>query len=97
MRKQILLIVFLFASSTVLAQQKVTGLVEDEETGTPVSYASVTSEKGNVVISDSIGKFAFVIRKHSRLNDSILVSAAGYLSKRIVIGDLIKNNKVKLT
>src|SRR5687767_11517593 len=97
MRKQILLILLLLASFTAIAQQKITGLVEDEETGIPVSYASVLTEKGNGVITDSIGKFAFVIRKQSRLGDSILVSAAGYSSKRIVIRDLVKNHKVKLT
>lgn len=96
MRKQILLIVFVFASSAVPAQQKVTGLVEDEETGAPVSYASVTSEKGNGVITDSSGKFAFVIHKQSGLNDSIVVSAIGYSPKKIAIRDLLTDDKIKL-
>ena len=96
MRKQFLLIAILFASSIVLAQQKVSGLVEDDETGTPVSFASVTSDKGNGVISDSSGKFAFVIRKQFRINDSIIVSAIGYSSKKIAIRDLLRNNKIKL-
>lgn len=96
MRKQILLIIFLAASSAVLAQQKVTGVVEDEETGAPVSYASVTSEKGNGVVTDSSGKFVFVIHRQSRLNDSIIISAAGYSSKKIAIRDLLKDNKIRL-
>jgi hypothetical protein len=29
----------------LFAQQKITGLVEDDETGSPVSYASVTSKR----------------------------------------------------
>ena len=80
----------------VFAQQKITGLVEDDETGSPVSFASVISEKGQGIMTDSSGKFAFVIRKQSRLNDSILISATGYSSKKIAIRDLLSNNKVKL-
>ena len=93
----ILIFTFLFMSLAVLAQQKITGLVEDDEAGTPVSYASVTSAKGEGIMTDSLGKFSFVIRKQARLNDSILVSATGYSSKRLDIKDLLGNNKVKLT
>ena len=96
MRKYKLLILFLFASITVLAQQKVNGLVEDNDTGDPVSFASLTSEKGAGVMTDSSGKFSFVIRKQSKLNDSITISAAGYSSKKIAVRDLLSNNKVKL-
>lgn len=88
---------FLFMSLAVLAQQKVIGLVEDDETGSPVSYASVIPDKGEGTMTDSSGKFSFVIRKQARLNDSILVSAIGYSSKKIAIRDLLGNNKIKLT
>lgn len=81
----------------VPAQQKINGLVEDYETGSPVSYASVMPDKGEWIMTDSTGKFSFIIRKQARLNDSILVSAIGYLSRRIAIRDLIGNNKIKLT
>jgi hypothetical protein len=91
MRRHTLIILFLFA------QQKVTGLVEDDETGSPVSYASVTSGKGEGIMTDSSGKFSFVIRKQARLNDSILITAIGYSSKKIAIKDLLGDNKVKLT
>ena len=97
MRRHILLIAFLFISFAVLAQQKITGLVEDNETGSPVSYASVISEKGLGIMTDSSGKFSFVIRKQAKLNDSILISAIGYSSKKIAIKDLLGNNKIKLT
>ena len=96
MRKQILLILFLAASSAVFAQQKVNGLVEDEQTGSPVSYASVTSEKGSGVVTDSSGKFTLVIHKQWRLNDSIVISATGYSSKKMAIRDLLKDNKIRL-
>jgi len=96
MKKQSVLIPILFVTSFVFAQQKVSGLVEDEETGTPVSFASVTSDKGKGFISDSSGKFAFLIRKQFRLNDSIAISATGYSAKKIAIRDLLGNNKIKL-
>ena len=98
MTRYTLIIAFLFIALVGIAQQKVTGLVEDDETGSPVSYASVTSEKGGGIMTDSSGKFSLVIRKQGRLNDSILVSAIGYSSKRIAVKDLLGNNyKVKLT
>ena len=92
-----LIIAILFISLVSIAQQKITGLVEDDETGSPVSYASVTSEKDEGFMTDSLGRFSFVIRKQARLNDSILISAIGYSSKRIAIKDLLENNKVKLS
>lgn len=92
-----LIIAFLFISFAGIAQQKITGLVEDDETGSPVSYASVTSETGEGLMTDSLGKFSFVIRKQAKLNDSILVSATGYSPRRIALKDLLGNNKVKLT
>ena len=92
----ILIFTFLVMSFAVFAQQKINGLVEDDETGSPVSYASVTSEKGEGIMTDSSGKFSFVIRKQVRLNDSILISATGYSSKKVAIKDLLGNNKVKL-
>ena len=97
-RKLVLLAAILFAASALFAQQKISGLVEDEETGEPVSYASVTSEKkGDGTVSDSTGKFDFVIHKQSRLKDSLIVSATGYSSKKIAVRDLLKNNRIKLT
>src|SRR6187401_2528424 len=90
------IIAFLFISFSVSAQQKITGLVEDDETGSPVSYASVTSEKGGGIMTDSAGNFSLVIRK-SRVNDSILVTATGYSPKKVAIKDLVRNNTITLT
>jgi hypothetical protein len=96
MIRHTLVITFLFISIAGIAQQKITGLVEDDETGSPVSYASVMPEKGEGVMTDSTGFFSFVIRKQSRLNDSIVISAIGYSSQKIAIRDLLGNNKIKL-
>jgi len=96
MRRTTLLIILSLLSVATLAQQKINGLVKDDETGDPVSFASVTSAKGEGLMTDSSGKFSFVIRKQSRVNDSITVSAAGYSSKRVAVRDLLKNNKIKL-
>lgn len=95
--RPILLITFLFFSIVVLSQQKITGLVEDNDTGDPVSFATVTSEKGNGIVTDSSGKFSFVIRKQSKLNDSLTISAAGYSPRRIALRDLVNDNKIKLS
>lgn len=91
-----LLILSLFTSFAVFAQQTINGLVEDDETGNPVSYASVTPENGDGIMTDSLGKFSFIIRKQSKLNESIVITAAGYSSRKLLIRDLLSNNKVKL-
>jgi len=97
MIRPVLIIALLFISLAGISQQKITGHVEDDETGSPVPYASVTSEKDEGFMTDSLGRFSLVIRKQARLNDSILISAIGYSSRTIAIKDLQKNNIVKLT
>ncbi len=97
MRSCLLLVGCIFLSLTVFAQQQITGLVVDRETDIPVSFASLTSSKGYGQVTDSAGKFSLVIRKQSRLKDSILITAIGYSSKKILIGDLLNDNKITLS
>ncbi|HEX6846928.1 MAG TPA: carboxypeptidase-like regulatory domain-containing protein [Chitinophagaceae bacterium] len=80
-----------------ITQQTITGLVEDDETGSPVSYASVTSEKGVGTMTDSAGNFSIDVRKQARLKDSLIVSATGYEPKRIAIKDLLGTGKIRLS
>ena len=97
MRKlYILLILSIFFTASISAQQKISGFVEDDETGEPVSYASVVPEKGEGLMTDSSGKFLFVVRKQPKVKDSILVTAIGYVPKKVSVKDLITNNKVML-
>ena len=97
MRKRHIPLIFLFlVTVSISAQQKINGIVEDEETGEPVSFASVTPGKGEMIVTDSSGKFSLTIRKQPRLGDSIAVSAIGYLYKRIALRDLLADNKVRL-
>lgn len=96
LRKRILTF-FLFITVWANAQQKINGLVEDDVTGAPVSFASVTAEKGEGMITDSIGNFHFVINKKLKLNDSLLISAIGYSPKKIAVKDLLINKKIPLT
>ena len=89
----LLLILF---STSVISQQKIYGLVEDADTGGPVSFATVTFEKGAGTVTDSVGKFSLSIRRQIRLNDSISISAVGYALKKVMIRDLISDHKIKL-
>ncbi|HET9746312.1 MAG TPA: hypothetical protein VFP97_11405 [Chitinophagaceae bacterium] len=89
------IISFVFSVS-LSAQQKITGIVEDDVTGEPVSYASVTPEKGVMIVTDSSGKFSLTIRKQSRSADSIAITAIGYLYKKISVKELLANNRIKL-
>lgn len=98
MRKRYLLLVFLFVSIIrISAQQKVNGMVEDGATGEPVSYASVLPLKGEMIVTDSSGKFSLVIRRQARLSDSLFVSAIGYLPKKIAMKDLLTDQRIKLS
>jgi len=96
-RHCILIIASLFTWLTVFTQQAINGRVENDVTGEPVSFASVTPDKDEGFMTDSSGKFSLKIRKPSRLNDSILITAIGYSSKKILIRDLLINNKIKLS
>ena len=97
MRKQTLLpVILFFISVTLSAQQKIHGSIEDNETGEPVSYASVIRDKGSAVVTDSAGKFSLVLKRQPRSTDSISISAIGYTSKKIAIKDILSNNKIKL-
>jgi hypothetical protein len=96
--KQIgLLILFLTISFAAFSQQRLSGLVEDDDTGNPVSFASITDKEGEGQMTDSIGQFSVVIRKQSRLKDSIVISAIGYAPKKIALKDLLSDNKIKLS
>jgi len=97
MRKQyILLILLSLVTASVSAQQKISGLVEDDETGEPVSYASVLPGKGDMIVTDSSGRFSLTIRRQLRQGDSLYITAIGYFPKKIAVKDLLANNKVKL-
>src|SRR6185503_7966425 len=98
MRKRYTLLILLFlVTASISAQQKVNGLVEDDATGEPVSYASVMPEKGEMIVTDSSGKFSLTIRRQPRSGDSLFISAIGYFSKKVAVKDLLTNNKVKLS
>ena len=97
MRKLTLFLYFLIFTLAGFSQQKLSGLVEDDETGDPVSFASITDREGEGQMTDSTGKFSLLIRKQSKLKDSIVISAIGYASRKIALKDLLSNNTVKLS
>ena len=97
MRQLTLFLYFAIISYAGFSQQKLSGLVEDDETGDPVSFASITDLEGEGQMTDSTGKFSLVIRKQSKLKDSIVISAIGYAPRKIALKDLLSNNKVRLS
>ena len=97
MRKRYILFGFFFLYTTALpAQQEIEGHVEDNESGEGVSYASIIPSRGEVIVTDSSGKFFFVMRRQPRAGDSLSVSAIGYFPKKIAVKDLLTNKKVSL-
>lgn len=95
-KRHISLIISVLLTVSLSAQQKISGTVEDDATGEPVSYASVTPEKGHMIVTDSSGKFSLTIRKQPRSGDSIAITAIGYLYKKVCVKDLLANNKIRL-
>ncbi len=97
MRKRHITLISLFLFTfSISAQQKINGIVEDDETGEPVSFASVTPGRGEMIVTDSSGKFSLTIRKQPRSGDSIAITAIGYLYKRVALKDLLADHKVRL-
>ena len=95
-KRHIVLIFSFLLTVSISAQQKINGVVEDDATGEPVSYASVTPGKGEMIVTDSAGKFSLTIRKQPRSSDSIAITAIGYLYKKVSVKDLLTDSKVKL-
>jgi len=91
MKRILSVFIVLFLYQFGFSQQKITCYIFDEENSAPVSFASIVSEKGGGVITDSSGKFSISISRSTKANDSILITAVGYQSKKIAIKDLVNN------
>lgn len=90
-------IILVLLSMIANAQQKINGAVEDEETGNPISYASVSIDQNAGTTTDSSGSFHVTISKKLKISDSLLISAIGYFPKKIAIRDLLVNYKITLS
>jgi TonB-linked SusC/RagA family outer membrane protein len=83
MRRTLLLIFILFTALSSFAQNTVTGKVTDEQTGAPISGASVTvkGEKAGVV-TEADGSFSIRTTLSAK---SLLISFVGYADKEVPI------------
>jgi len=84
----------LFFSFLLAGQQRLTGFVLDKENEEPISLATIISTKGEGILTDSSGKFIFTLKKQSEIKDILLVSAVGYKLKKVMIKELLKENKI---
>jgi hypothetical protein len=89
-------VVFLFFSCHLFSQQRVKGFVFSKEDGKPVSYASVVSDRGAGVVTDTSGMFSFWVNRRVRLRDSVQISAVGYKKIKITVADILKNGDLRL-
>ena len=96
MIRYILIIAFLFIQLLELPSKKLLALLKMMKQDHRFHLPLLRQKKAQGLMTDSSGKFSFVIRKQSKLNDSILITAVGYSSKKVLIRDLITNQKVKL-
>ncbi|MCD8202397.1 MAG: DUF5686 and carboxypeptidase regulatory-like domain-containing protein, partial [Prevotella sp.] len=80
--KKFLILFFLMFSLLANAQQKISGIVIDEETGDSIPYPSVQYKKANIGLSgNGAGQFSIVRRNGSYLT----FSAVGYQTLQILI------------
>ncbi|MBN1985986.1 MAG: SusC/RagA family TonB-linked outer membrane protein, partial [Prolixibacteraceae bacterium] len=87
MKKKVILILLLFSvSSALLAQKRVTGIVQDAETSEPIPGANV-SLKGTTVgtITDFEGNYAVTVPSEETV---LVFSFIGYKTQEITVGSL---------
>ena len=77
-----LVFLFLFCSICVQAQFRVTGIIKDESTKTPLPFATIQSSSGRTTIADVTGKFEFI---SSSAGEKMVISYLNYISKEFVI------------
>lgn len=73
---------FLFCSICVQAQFRVTGIIKDETSKSPLPFATIQSSSGRTTIADVTGKFEFI---SSTANEKMVISYLNYHSKEFVI------------
>lgn len=73
---------FLFYSIGVQAQFRVTGIIKDEATKTPLPFATVQSSSGRTTVADITGKFEFI---SSAPGEKMTVTYLNYTSKEYTI------------
>jgi TonB-linked SusC/RagA family outer membrane protein len=87
MKKKVILILLLFSvSSALLAQKRITGIVQDAETSEPIPGANV-SLKGTTVgtITDFEGNYAITVPSEETV---LVFSFIGYKTQEITVGSL---------
>ena len=94
--KQTLLLLITFALSTTLfAQQNISGSVIDGNTNQPVEGASVTLMPNNkLTITDAMGRFSF--KGNYNTEAAVTVSSIGYSQVIYSVTDLHKNNLIAI-
>lgn len=74
--------VFIICFSSLYSQQRISGILTDAKTGTPLPFANVISEQNNGTITDRDGKFEL---QQTQRFTNVTVSYIGYSSKIIPI------------
>ena len=90
-------ILLLFVSTLLVSQTVISGKIIDNKSKTPLQYTNITIPSiGYGIISDEFGNFSIKISKNIN-DDSLIISAIGYVEEQIAIKDLKrKNNLIQL-
>jgi hypothetical protein len=93
--KRILLLVLLFGSTSLNAQETVSGIIIDSNSRQPLSFATVQTNDGKYsVISGLNGKFRITIpAAYTSLN----ISFIGYRSKKLSVTSIRNNDTIELS
>src|SRR4026209_2456373 len=95
--KYILVVIFfLFWSTTIYSQQRIKGFVFGQQGNEPLAYASVITIRGIGSVTDTSGQFSFWFPRQEKTKDSVNISAVGYLPIRMSLKELIAKKEVRL-
>ena len=83
----LIVLLLLFVSFSVCAQTKVLrGVIQDEQSGEPVPFASMQMEKsGHGILSDSAG--GFTMRFEQWPKDTLRITYVGYQPYNLILND----------
>lgn len=92
MKKSIIVMLLVF--SNWLYAQKISGVIQDSISHNPVAFSNIVLMKGAGVYADKNGKFIMELK--NSWNDTLKISAIGFISKKIPLLKYENINNIKI-
>lgn len=92
MKKSIIVMLLVF--SNWLYAQKISGVIQDSISHNPIAFSNIVLMKGAGVYADKNGKF--IMESKNSWNDTLKISAIGFISKKIPLLKYENINDIKI-